>query len=59
MFGCRLNEIYLFSSPRPIRVIHNADGWTPERSAEVAAPALKAAFMPLDTSEEVFGWDPA
>ncbi|HET6605914.1 MAG TPA: SDR family NAD(P)-dependent oxidoreductase [Rhodopila sp.] len=58
VFGTRMNEIYLFSSPRPIRVIHHADGWTPERIAEIAAPALKAGFMPLDTSEQVFGWDP-
>jgi NAD(P)-dependent dehydrogenase (short-subunit alcohol dehydrogenase family) len=58
VFGCRMNEIYLFSSPRPIRVIHHADGWTPERIAEIAAPALKGGFMPLDTSEQVFGWDP-
>lgn len=58
VFGTRMNEIYLFSSPRPVRMIHHADGWTPERIAEIAAPALKAGFMPLDTSEEVFGWDP-
>jgi NAD(P)-dependent dehydrogenase (short-subunit alcohol dehydrogenase family) len=58
VFGSRMNEIYLFSSPRPTRVIHHADGWTPERIAEIAAPALKAGFMPLDTSEQVFDWDP-
>ena len=58
VFGSRMNEIYLFSSPRPVRVVHHADGWTPERIAEIAAPALKAGFMPLDTSEQVFGWDP-
>jgi len=58
VFGSRMNEIYLFSSPRPIRVVHHADGWTPERIAAIAAPALKAGFMPLDTSEEVFGWEP-
>jgi NAD(P)-dependent dehydrogenase (short-subunit alcohol dehydrogenase family) len=58
VFGSRMNEIYLFSSPRPVRVIHHADGWTPERIAEIAAPALKAGFMPVDTSEQVFDWDP-
>ena len=31
---------------------------TPEAIAEMAAPALKAAFMPLDRSGEVFDWDP-
>src|ERR1700724_59989 len=58
VFGTRMNEIYLFSSPRPIRIVHKADGWTPEDCAAIAAPALKAAFMPLDRSGEVFSWDP-
>jgi NAD(P)-dependent dehydrogenase (short-subunit alcohol dehydrogenase family) len=58
VFGTRMNEIYLFSSPRPIRIMHLADGWTPETIAEHAAPALRAAFMPLDTSEQAFPWDP-
>ena len=31
-----MNEIILFSSPRPIRIVHRADGWTPEAIAEHA-----------------------
>ncbi len=58
VFGTRMNEIYLFSSPRPVRIVHRADGWTPERIAEMAEPALRQAFMPLDTSEQCFDWDP-
>jgi NAD(P)-dependent dehydrogenase (short-subunit alcohol dehydrogenase family) len=58
VFGTRMNEIILFSSPRPIRIVHRAEGWTPETIAAHAAPALKAAFMPLDRSGEVFDWDP-
>jgi NAD(P)-dependent dehydrogenase (short-subunit alcohol dehydrogenase family) len=58
VFGTRMNEIYLFSSPRPIRIVHRADGWTPETIAQHAIPAVKAAFMPLDTSEQAFPWDP-
>ncbi|MCW3476453.1 SDR family NAD(P)-dependent oxidoreductase [Limobrevibacterium gyesilva] len=58
VFATRLNEIFLMSSPRPIRGVHRADGWTPETIAEHAYPALKAAFMPLDRSGEVFSWDP-
>ena len=58
VFGTRMHEIILFSSPRPIRIVHRAEGWTPEAIAEHAAPALKAAFMPLDRSGEVFDWDP-
>jgi hypothetical protein len=58
VFGTRMNEVILFSSPRPVRIVHRADGWTPESIAAHAAPALKAAFMPLDRSGEVFDWDP-
>ena len=58
VFGTRMNEIYLFSSPRPIRIVHNAEGWTPETIASQAVPALRQAFMPLDVSDQVFGWDP-
>ena len=58
VFGTRMHELYLFSSPRPIRIVHREDGWTPESIAEHAMPALQAAFMPLDTSEQVFPWDP-
>jgi NAD(P)-dependent dehydrogenase (short-subunit alcohol dehydrogenase family) len=57
VFGTRMNELYLFSSPRPVRIVHRADGWTPESIAEHAMPALQAAFMPLDTSEQAFSWD--
>jgi NAD(P)-dependent dehydrogenase (short-subunit alcohol dehydrogenase family) len=58
VFGTRMNEIYLFSSPRPIRIVHRADGWTPETIAQHAIPAIQAGFMPLDTSEQAFPWDP-
>ena len=58
VFGSRMNELYLFSSARPIRSVHHAAGWTPERIAEIALPAFRDAFMPLDTSEDAFHWDP-
>jgi len=58
VFGTRMNEIILFSSPRPLRIVHRADGWTPEAIATHAIPAMQAAFMPLDRSGEVFHWDP-
>ena len=34
VFGCRMNEMILFSSPRPIRIIASPEGWTPETIAE-------------------------
>jgi hypothetical protein len=58
VFGTRMNEIYLFSSPRPIRSLHRADGWTPEAIAEHALPALRSSLMPLDRSGDLFSWDP-
>ncbi len=58
VFGTRHNEIFLFSSPKPIRSIHHDGGWTPEEIANIALPALKPSFMPLDRSGDVFGWDP-
>jgi NAD(P)-dependent dehydrogenase (short-subunit alcohol dehydrogenase family) len=58
IFGVRANEIFLFSQPRPIRSVHNAEGWTPERIAQQAIPALRAQFTPLERSQDVFSWDP-
>jgi NAD(P)-dependent dehydrogenase (short-subunit alcohol dehydrogenase family) len=58
VFGTRHNEIFLFSSPRPIRSVHHAGGWTPELCAEIALPAFRSSFMPLDRSGDVFSWDP-
>ena len=58
VFGPRMNELFLFNQSRPIRSIHSADGWTPEKIAEIALPALRPSFMPLDRSGEVLSWDP-
>jgi NAD(P)-dependent dehydrogenase (short-subunit alcohol dehydrogenase family) len=58
VFSARMNEIYLFSQSRPIRTVHRSDGWTPERIAEHALPALRASFVPLERSGDVISWDP-
>jgi hypothetical protein len=58
VFGTRMHEVILFSSPRPVRIVHQAEGWTPESIARIAMPALQAGFMPMDTSETLFNWDP-
>jgi hypothetical protein len=57
VFGTRMNEIYLFSSPRPIRSLHSAVGWTPEAIGGHTLPALKPSFMPLDRSGDAFSLD--
>ena len=58
VFATRMNEIALMSQSRPLRTVHRGEGWTPQLIAEHAAPALKAAFLPLDRSQDVFSWDP-
>ena len=58
VFGTRMHELILFSSPRPVRIVHQAEGWTPESIAALAIPSMRAGFMPLDTSETLFDWDP-
>jgi NAD(P)-dependent dehydrogenase (short-subunit alcohol dehydrogenase family) len=58
IFAARHNELFIFSQPRPVRSTHRGEGWTPEAIADVAMPALKSAFLPLDRSGDVFCWDP-
>jgi NAD(P)-dependent dehydrogenase (short-subunit alcohol dehydrogenase family) len=58
VFATRMNEIFLMSQSRPLRAVHRSEGWTAALIAEHAAPALKAAMLPLDRSQDVFSWDP-
>ncbi len=58
IFGVRANEIMLFSQPRPIRSVHMSEGWTPESIAQIAAPALRHHFFPLERSPDAIDWDP-
>jgi NAD(P)-dependent dehydrogenase (short-subunit alcohol dehydrogenase family) len=58
IFGVRMNEIFLFNHMRPIRSVHTAEGWTLEKIAEVAVPAMSKHFAPLERSGDVFSWDP-
>ncbi|MEO2032954.1 MAG: SDR family oxidoreductase [Planctomycetaceae bacterium] len=58
VFGVRLNEIFLFGHPRPVRSVQRNEGWTPETIGEHAIPAMKSSFAPLERSNDVFSWDP-
>lgn len=58
IFAVRANEIFLMSQPRPLRGMQRNEGWTPQSIAEHALPALKSGFTSLETSGEVFSWDP-
>ena len=58
VFGVRKNEIMLFSQPRVVRSVHDGDGWSPEKVADIAMPALTPAFTPLDNAASYFSWPP-
>jgi NAD(P)-dependent dehydrogenase (short-subunit alcohol dehydrogenase family) len=58
ILSVRNNEIFLFNQPRPVRTIHRSDGWTPQKLDAQLKGAFAGSFMPLERSEEVFGWDP-
>jgi len=58
IFGVRMNEIMLFNANRPIRSVHNADGWTLETIAEHAIPSMSPFFTDMRRSPEYFSWDP-
>ena len=58
IFGVRGNEIYLMSQPRPVRTLHNSDGWTPDNLADMLEPALRQDLYDLKGTGEYYSWDP-
>jgi len=58
VFAVLANEVFLMSQTRPVRSVHRSEGWTLESLVEHGIPALKASFLPLAVSTEVFSWDP-
>ena len=58
IFSVRNNEVFLFQQTRPLRSIHRADGWTPEKLDAQLKGAFGPSFTPLDRSTDVFAWDP-
>jgi NAD(P)-dependent dehydrogenase (short-subunit alcohol dehydrogenase family) len=58
IFAVRNNEIFLISQPRPVRSVHRGEGWDLASVGAHAMPALRASFVPLDVSGDVFCWDP-
>ena len=57
IMAMRMHELYLFSQNRPIRSVHSGEGWTPQRIADVALPAMRSSFTPNERSGDVFSWD--
>ncbi len=58
ILASRMHEIFLFNQNRPIRSVHSGDGWTPQKIAEIALPAMRSSFTPNERSADVFSWDP-
>jgi len=58
VIGVRGKEVMLFSHMRPIRSIHDARGFTPERLAEIFPGTLRHHLAPLETSGQYFNYDP-
>lgn len=58
VFGVRANEIYLFSQSRPIRIMQDSSGWTPNSVVDRVLPAFAPGFYPVDKSRDVFTWEP-
>ncbi|HEY6432485.1 MAG TPA: SDR family NAD(P)-dependent oxidoreductase [Acetobacteraceae bacterium] len=57
IMGARGNEIYLYNQPRPIRIMHRGEGWTPDRLAEHLLPAIRSGLTPLERTRDVYSWD--
>jgi len=58
ILSVRNNEIFLFNQPRPIKTIHSAEGWTPQKLDAQLKGAFSSSFTPPVRSEDVFNWDP-
>ncbi|WP_144637280.1 SDR family oxidoreductase [Bordetella genomosp. 13] len=58
IFAVRGNEIMLISQPRPVKSVHQSEGWTPHGIAEHALPAMRGALTPLEETADVFDWPP-
>ncbi len=59
IFGVRGNEIVLFNQPRPIRSMADLSGWTPDKILGTCLPAMENDFFALDSTTDVFPYDPA
>jgi len=58
IFGCRMNEIYLYNQSRIVRSVHRSEGWDPQAIYDHALPALASALTSMENSSEVLSWDP-
>ncbi|MBD8032350.1 SDR family NAD(P)-dependent oxidoreductase [Solibacillus sp. Sa1YVA6] len=57
IFGVRGKEIMVFSQPRPVRSVYNADGWSVDSLSAIKG-SLQSSFTPLEVSADVFPYEP-
>ena len=53
IFHQRGAELSLYSQPRPVKMVHQQYGWSPETIAEVGMPSLKNNFFEMGDSRAV------
>jgi NAD(P)-dependent dehydrogenase (short-subunit alcohol dehydrogenase family) len=58
VFVVRGNELMLMSQPRPLRTVARLEGWTASTVAAHFAPAIRSSLVPLETSPQLFSYDP-
>ena len=58
IFSSRLNELFIYNQNRPVKSVHNSEGWNPQKIMEIAMPAFKPYLTPLERSGDIFSWDP-
>jgi NAD(P)-dependent dehydrogenase (short-subunit alcohol dehydrogenase family) len=56
IIGVRGNELYLYSQPRPMRILQNSEGWNMDRLREQVGEGWKKSFVPLERTRDVFPW---
>jgi NAD(P)-dependent dehydrogenase (short-subunit alcohol dehydrogenase family) len=57
IFGVRGKEIMVFSQPRPVRSVYNAEGWSIDSISAIKG-SLQSSFTPLEVSADVFPYEP-
>ena len=57
IFGVRGKEIMVFSQPRPVRSVYNAEGWSIDSLSSIKG-SLQSSFTPLEVSADVFPYEP-
>ncbi len=57
IFGVRGKEIMVFSQPRPVRSVFNAEGWSVDSLSTIKG-SLQSSFTPLEVSADVFPYEP-